>query len=244
MIVLKRYSNIIIGILTALFMQSCKVQNLFETEQYTDIQLLERPGSDYQHRIQADDKISVSIWNHNDLSIGSVFNIYNSNEAFGKWILVDKTGYASMPKIGPVYLEGMTCKAAADSLIERYKGFLVDPVIVVKVLNRNVTILGEVTQPGNYLLEKERTVLTEIIGHAEGFTSEAELSKIQLIRDGRNFLLDLSSMNQSLHELTLFSGDVLVVPSKRGKPFHERSPTLIPFASFLTALALTFSVIK
>ena len=83
--------------------------------------------------IKTDDKISLSIWNHDDMSIGSVFSIYNSNEAYGKWVLVDKAGFVSFPKIGKVKVSGLNCPQAADTLQALFAKYLVDPIIVVKV---------------------------------------------------------------------------------------------------------------
>jgi ActR/RegA family two-component response regulator len=44
----------------------------------------------YKHHIQIDDKLSTSVRGHDNLSIGSLFGIYNSNEVYGKWVLLGK----------------------------------------------------------------------------------------------------------------------------------------------------------
>jgi polysaccharide export outer membrane protein len=94
----------------------------------------------YEHHIEIDDKLSTSIRGHGDLSIGSLFGIYNSNEVYGKWVLAGKDGYAVFPAIGPVFIAGLTTKAAADTLALRDAVQIKNPVVVVKVLNMQVSV--------------------------------------------------------------------------------------------------------
>ena len=166
---LKRLVQLTSFLTTLLFLQSCGNHNLFTSKgEKKTVAALAELQTDSIHLIKTDDKVSVSIWNHDDLSIGSLFGIYNSNEVYGKWVLVNESGVASLPKIGAVKLGGLTTTEAADHLKGPYSKFIKDPIIVVKVLNREVTILGEVATPGNYLLEKESNTLFELLGKAGG----------------------------------------------------------------------------
>jgi polysaccharide export outer membrane protein len=227
----------------ALLFSACSYQNIFENKQQNSIMDLLTTDSTYQHIITVDDKLSVSVWNHDNMSIGSLFGIYNSNEVYGKWVLVDAAGFIMVPKIGRVRLGGLTCVEAADTLASLYSEMLVDPNLVVKVLNRGVTILGEVRTPGKYILEKESNTLTEIIGNAQGFEFYAEKKKIQLIRNNKSYQIDLTKLMGNHYQILVQSGDVINVPTRRGKSIDKKAPTLIPFASALTALAVIVSVV-
>lgn len=227
----------------AMLMSSCSYQNILSSQQENDINELLRIDTVYEHHISVDDKLSVSVWNHDNMSIGSLFGIYNSNEVYGKWVLVDAEGYAMMPKIGRVRLGGLTCVEAADQLTQQYAEILVDPILVVKVLNRDVTILGEVRTPGKYILEKEKNTITEILGNAQGFEFYADKKNIQLIRNNKSYRIDFTKLVDNNYQLLIQSGDVINVPTKRGKAIDKKAPTLIPFASALTALAVIASII-
>lgn len=227
----------------ALLFSACSYQNIFENKQQNSIMDLLTTDSTYQHIITVDDKLSVSVWNHDNMSIGSLFGIYNSNEVYGKWVLVDAAGFIMVPKIGRVRLGGLTCVEAADTLASLYSEMLVDPNLVVKVLNRGVTILGEVRTPGKYILEKESNTLTEIIGNAQGFEFYAEKKKIQLIRNNKSYQIDLTKLMGNHYQILVQSADVINVPTRRGKSIDKKAPTLIPFASALTALAVIVSVV-
>jgi len=230
-------------ILLVVLSTSCSYQNIFENRQQNDLKDLITKDSTYQHIITVDDKLSVSVWNHDNMSIGSLFGIYSSNQVYGKWVLVDAAGYIMVPKIGRVRLGGLTCLEAADTLAALYSKILVDPNLVVKVLNRDVTILGEVRTPGKYILEKEGNTLTEIIGNAQGFEFYADKKKIQLIRNNKSYRIDFTKLMDNNYQILVQAGDVINVPTRRGKSIDKKAPTLIPFASALTALAVIISVI-
>ncbi|MFT5250251.1 MAG: hypothetical protein ACI93P_001986, partial [bacterium] len=59
----------------ALLFSSCSFQNIFENKQQNNITDLLTTDSTYQHVITVDDKLSVSVWNHDNMSIGSLFFI-------------------------------------------------------------------------------------------------------------------------------------------------------------------------
>jgi polysaccharide export outer membrane protein len=227
----------------ALLFSSCAYQNIFENDQKNSLSDLLTIDSTYEHRITVDDKISVSVWNHDNMSIGSLFGIYSSNQVYGKWVMVDAAGYIMAPKIGKVRLGGLTCIEAADTLASIYSKILVEPNLVVKVLNREVTVLGEVRSPGKYILEKEGNTLTEIIGSSQGFDFYANKKNIQLIRNNRSYRIDFTKLVDNNYQILVQSGDVINVPSRKGKSIDKKAPTIIPFSSALTALAVIVSVI-
>lgn len=223
-------------------LSSCAYQNIFTTEDYADSTELMRKDTTYQHIIDSDDKLSVSVWNHKNLSIGSIFGVHNSNEVYGHWILVDSDGNALLPKLGKVPLKGLTTSEASDTLSLLYSGIIVDPIIVVKVQNRAVSVLGEVRAPGKYILEKEQNTLTEIIALAQGFDFYAEKKQIELIRKNKCYKIDYTVLQNNDYQIIVESGDVVNVPTRRGKVVDKRSPTLIAFASAITAIAVLISL--
>lgn len=227
-----------------LSLNACVSQRLLESDSSGDVHDLLALDSSFQHTIRPDDKLSLSIWNHDDISLGSVFSIYNSNESYGKWVLIDQQGFAQLPKIGKVKLGGLSCTQAADTLLKLYEFDIKNPIIVVKILNRKVTILGEVRSPGNYILDEEQVNLMEMIGRAQGFTNYADLKEVTIIRDDKNYSLNLQKMDQlQLHAILLQSDDLVVINPTNGKAFDQKAPRLIPLASTVTALAIIASFI-
>ena len=60
------------------------------------------------------DKISLSVWGHDELSVGSVHSVYSIPEEAGKWLQIDESGDANLPQIGKVKLEGLTLLKAEE----------------------------------------------------------------------------------------------------------------------------------
>jgi len=244
---MKRYAYVFVVAMVMLCgMHSCTSTNkLFEkscTENYEA--LLGAEARLKPHRLKYNDKITVSIWNHEKISIGSLYSVFNSNESFGKWILIDSCGMVSLPKLGAVEIGGLTIDEAERFLESSYSEFIIAPIVNIKVLNWEVTILGEVNSVGNYLIDKEANSIIEMIGKAEGFTTHSNLKKVKLVRQGISYQIDLTENDPRLYKLNLADGDILFVPQKRSKKVTENVPILIPISSLITALAIGFTLFQ
>lgn len=238
----------LISVLIFLFsFSSCITSNLF-TDRKADnnVEALDSiffPNSNYQYKIQRNDKITISVWEQEDLSIGSSFGIYNSNEVYGKWLMVDYKGNIPAPKIGVIQIEGKTIIELKDSLTNVYKEWVKNPIVDIKILNRQITVLGEVKEPQIINIDKEKNTLINMITTCKGFDAYADLRHIRVFRQvGENVhiaTLDLSKSEDYLYKnIDLHSGDVVVVPSKKYKVFDRRISTIIPFTTAITAAAI------
>ncbi len=191
------------------------------------------------YTLKPGDKVSVSVWNHDDLSVGSIFSNYNSNEVYGKWILVNSQGDVTLPEIGKVRLVDLTVEEAEKKLSEIYVKLIVEPLVVVKVLNKEITILGEVNQPGKVLLEKDEMTLYEVLGLVGGLGDFADSRSIKLIRNSKEYNIDLTKVSaKEFTSIGIKSSDLIYVPSQKAKPLIQKSPVLVPIASAVTVIIL------
>lgn len=200
----------------------------------------------YEHVIHKDDKISISVWGQDELSVGSTYGIYNSNEVYGKWLLVDSQGNIELPRHGTFHIEGLTLLAAKDTLKHIYKRWLVTPVVDVKVLNKQITVMGEVRNPSVIPVDKDRNTLLELISRSGGFEFYANLTNIKVLRQNGERVavanIDLTRHENYLEKnIQLHPGDVVIVPSRKFKNFDKRISTIIPFTSTVTAAAILIS---
>lgn len=235
--------------IAVLLLASCKTQNLVVQEKSNTRFQHEQPDSaflfdqQYEYRIRKDDKVSVSFWGNDDLSVGSVYGIYNSNEVYGKWLLVDARGNITLPRLGNFRVEGRSVVELEDSLVVAYKKWLVNPVIEVKVLNKEITILGELRNPGKYVVERDNNTLLDLVSLAGGYEFYANLRSIKVTRQQGDSVkmvnVDLTRGEDYLNRnIQLHPGDLVVVPSKKNKEFDKRISTIIPLASSTTAAAI------
>lgn len=248
--------NIIFSlIVVSMSLASCATQNILQRNKKDEANSLFEDSifqsrAEYQYTLRKDDKISISVWDHDDLSVGSIYGIYNSNEVYGKWLLLDAAGNVNVPKLGTINLLGLTIIQAQEKLKIEYKKWVVNPIVEVKVLNREVTLLGELKTPGTYLLEKEKNSLLELIGRAGDLDFYANKKKVQIVRSVKNqplsYTVDLTKMDPAFTaNISLQPGDVVYVPSRKGKHWDKRAgSTLVPIASAISSIVLIAGLLK
>jgi len=247
--------NLVISILlfsTFMVLNSCKVENLFEQGYATtDSKTIQDSLIDlhYEYVLKPDDKINLSVWNHDELSVGSVYSIYNANTVYGRWVMIDKEGYATLPKLGAVKLAGYTLSEAKAYLQKAYGKYLVNPVIEMNVLNREVTVLGDVLHPGNFILEKQQNNLLSIIAQAGGFNFYSDKRNIKITRrvgdTVKLYNLDLTQMTPYEQEhILLKNGDIVYVPAKKAKVTDKRVSVIIPISAVISSIILILSFLK
>ncbi|WP_107038045.1 polysaccharide biosynthesis/export family protein [Brumimicrobium mesophilum] len=240
--------KLILFILTSLLMlTSCRTSNLFidkkASNSVEDLDSVFYKNNKYEYHIRKDDKITISLWGQDELSVGSTYGIYNSNEVYGKWLLVDAHGNVEIPKIGTFNVEKMTIITLKDTLKERYKEWIKNPVIDIKVLNREITVLGEVIDPQVINIDKERNTLLDMVARCKGFDAYANLKYIKVFRQVNEdvYVANINleeNENHLMKNINLYPGDVVIVPSKKYKEFDKRISTIIPFTTTLTAAAI------
>jgi len=232
---------------------SCKTVNLFEeskkkkSEETLDSTFLY--NADYQYHIRKDDKISISVWGQDEVSVGSVYGIYNSNEVYGKWLLVDANGNIEVPKIGTIQVANKTVIELKDTLKKFHTKWLQNPIVDVKVLNKKITIMGEVRDPQVIQVDEDHNTLLEMIATCKGFNFYANVKKVLILRqkgeDVHVAHLDLSKAGNYLTKnIQMYPGDVVIVPSKKYKTFDKRISTIIPFTNTITAAAILFQTFR
>lgn len=233
-------------VLTVLLLHSCKTQNYSQgTKQREKVDSsFYAVSPDWQYSIRKNDKISISIWNNDEISIGSIYGIYNSSEGYGKWVMVDGRGNIPIPEMGDLHVEGLTVLAMKDTLVRILSKTIVHPVVDIKVLNREVTILGDVKNAGKIHLERENNTLVDILGQAGDIEMYGNKAKVQVVRTVNNEVhsisIDLTKMNAfGADNIQIMPGDIVYVPSRKSKEWDKRGgSTIIPVASAITTLIL------
>ena len=143
------------------------------------------------------DFILVKIWREPDLS---------------DTVRVDNAGVAVFPKLGPMEVTGIRPDSLERVLVREYSRYLQNPSIRVTVLRR-ITIWGAVVRPGTYPVDLTMSI-TDALALAGGATSEGKSGKVELRRGNKRYMVNLSGETQRVGDLSLRSGDQLVVPQR------------------------------
>ena len=169
-------------------------------------------------------------------------------EASGIYTL-DPQGAIHLPVIGTVIVKHLTLQEAqrhlADVYSEQYSSGSPLLKIVTFQSSEFVTIIGEVEEPGNYPIENQLSLI-KAIGIARGFTDDADLGRIRIIRKstgGEVVSIDFGKLiarGDFHNDLLLFSDDMVYVPTKRLARTLNAFSAYLPFTQvLLTLLTLT-----
>lgn len=197
----------------------------------------------YQYKIRRDDKINISVWGQDELSVGSTYGIYNSNEVYGKYLMVDANGNVEVPKIGTLNVNNLTSIEVKDTLKVLFGQWIVNPIVDIKILNKDISIIGEVRTPGVYDVDKDNNSLFEMIARSGGLNDYANLKYVKIFRQEgphvRVATINLKKYGNYLAQnIQLLPSDIVIIPSKKYKEFDRRISVIIPFTSALTSAAI------
>ena len=144
------------------------------------------------------------------------------NEALSRTLPVRPDGKISLPLLHDVQAAGLTPMQLRDKLANALGEFLPNPEVAVTVSDvrsYRVSVLGEVQKPGVLQLKADTSVL-EAIALAGGFRDFASPGKIMILRKDASGVTHkipfnynrVVKDNKSQDNVTLKSGDVVVVP--------------------------------
>ena len=159
--------------------------------------------------------------------------------------LVDKNGNIEFPVLGQLKIGGLHRTEATEFLKEKLSEYVKNPIVNIRLVNFTITILGEVRNPGTFILEDEKISLSEALGYAGDLTIQGRRDNVLLIRDNNRkkqyAQFDLTSvkvLNSQNYYLT--QDDVIyVTPNKakvRSSTYNQNTALLISASSVLVAL--------
>ena len=130
-------------------------------------------------------------------------------------------GKLSLPLVGDVVASGKSVGELQAELVRLYKSQLQDSEVLVSVETRAVPVVisGAVQKPGKVVFERPATVL-EAIMEAGGFTPEADMKRVELIRlvKGEHYtqVFDVRPVLRGTPTRATYvsGGDVIFVPEK------------------------------
>ena len=142
--------------------------------------------------------------------------VYRDSELSGKY-LIDAKGEVQIPGLGTIRAAGLTPSQVSDRMVDamRVRGFR-DPELAVQPQIR-VSVLGEVRLPELYSVDPGVSLI-QLLTLAGGPSDRADLKHTRVIRDGREYIIDLQSAltGSPTGRLGLYSNDVVYIPKKGG----------------------------
>ncbi len=183
--------------------------------------------------------ISVPMYN-------SAPGIANSSLPIGGY-LVDKNGDIDFPVIGKIKIGGLTPEIAKDTLLNRLKNDITDPIVNIRYMNYKITVLGEVNRPSSYIMPNEKVTILDALGMAGDMTIYGRRDNVLVIRE-ENGVRTFGQLNLNSKDIFsspyfyLHQGDLVYVEPSRAKialnnPINSYYPIIFGILSILTILA-------
>ncbi len=97
--------------------------------------------------------------------------------------LVESDGKIQFPFLGRIQAAGLTRLQLEDTLTAMLKDYTKNPVVNIKFLNYSFTVLGEVSHPGRFEMDNERTTIFEALGEANDLTIFGKRTNVLVIRE-------------------------------------------------------------
>ena len=159
------------------------------------------------YTLRPGDLLHISVWKEDELD---------------REVLVLPDGTVDFPLIGSATAAGETPAELKKIITDKLKPFVPAAAVTVTVKETRgnaVSIMGQVTKPGDIVMSNALTVM-QALSQAGGLTPYAESDSIVILRkiDGKeqSIPFDYSDVARGRHletNITLAPGDVLIVPT-------------------------------
>jgi len=173
-------------------------------------------AAQYQYRISPFDVLSVTVWDHPELTIPA--GEFRAADLSGNPVLAD--GSMFYPHVGVVDVAGKTVPEVRSLLVERLRKYVQNPQLDVRVVafrGKRVQVTGEVVAPSTLPITDVPMRVQDAIAQAKGLTKDAWTRGVTLTRGGKVSRLDLQALYDEgdvSQNWLLQDGDVLHVPSR------------------------------
>jgi polysaccharide export outer membrane protein len=222
-----------------------------------DTTFLQR-GPDIQTPIQENDILGITISSLN-AEASSIFNPPSSNNLRATTVtgsntesggyLVGADGTIQLPVLGNIKAEGLTKKELKDHITNMIlaKKLLIDPLVEIRFLNYEVTVLGEVAKPTVITVPSEKISLLKALGLAGDLTIYGKRDNVLLIREEngqkrtRHINLNSSDFFNSPYYYLQPNDVIYVQPNKAKVASAGKTQQLLPL--LLTGLSIVVVVL-
>lgn len=202
---------------------------------YIKVRSLDAKSNDFFNNMGSESRSS----NYNDASI--YLNSYT----------VDQAGNIIFPFVGPVPVLGLTVDQTQQKIESVLNEYLKETTIIVKLVNFNITLVGEVRRPGEYKIYQDKINIFEAISMAGDIGDYGNRNEVKLMRktDEGTALHIIDMTSENILESPYFylkPNDVLYVEPLKGKQFAFATfPYALLFSTITTLIVLlTFLQVK
>jgi len=134
--------------------------------------------------IQPGDQLSLQVYSQTlNQEQAAIFNIPASANNQAQGYQVSSAGNIEIPVIGSIKAAGLTKDQLQASLIQKLANYVKDPTVIIRFLQFNINVLGEVRSPGTQKFQADRVTIIDAISAAGDLTDYGKREDILVIRE-------------------------------------------------------------
>jgi polysaccharide export outer membrane protein len=246
-------------ILTLMMLSSCVTQRRVEYLQDSNKDMKSFKEAELpDYKLKPNDELYIQI-NSLDEAAANVFSAgkeqsyyVGTMQPYGASLMsysVDKDGYLLLPVIGRILVKDKTLSEVSTILKDSLNHILSQPIVTLKLVNRYVSVLGEVRNPGHFAYSQDKLTIYDALGLAGDITDYGNRDNVILIRNikGENIRINVDITKSDILASDYYNlrpNDIVYVKPLRNKFWGMRQ---FPFNILLTTLTtaiLLYSVLK
>lgn len=205
------------------------------------------------YKLKPNDELYIQVSSLDEAAAGifanSKENAYyvGSMQPYGASLLsysVGKDGYLHLPVIGNILVVDKTLPEVTRVLRDSLAHVLNEPIVSVKLVNRYVSVLGEVKNPGHFNYSQDKLTIYDALGLAGDVTIYGNREHVILVRNekGENKRINVDLTKSDILAAEYFNlrpNDIVYVKPLRKRFWGmEQFPYAIILSTITTALLI------
>jgi polysaccharide biosynthesis/export protein len=240
----------IMACLAIVLLSSCvpmrKIRYLQADDKDQPVQAIYNQNDTAHYKVQPGDDLFIKIASldekYNSFETSNTYNNYYTEAAiYLNSYSVSDSGFVQLPLIGKIKVENLMISQIRDTLQILVNEYVKSSVVIVKLANFKVSMLGEFNAPGKYLVYQDKISIFEAIAMAGDMTTFAKKDEVMLVRQEekgtKTYFVNVNDRSiLSSDFFYLKPNDIVYVQPLKGKQFAFSE---FPYVLILTTVTTT-----
>ena len=250
----------IIAVTALIFISGCVSQRDLEYLQAKDKNVNSFKEADLpDYKLKPNDELYITITSLDEVNTNVFSNPGNpqssnigSLQPYGASLMsysINKEGYLFLPVIGTVFVKDKTLSQLSAMLKDSLTNVLSQPQVTIKLVNRYISVLGQVRNPGHFAYAQEKITIYDALSLAGDITTYGNRKEVVLTRNenGKNNIIRLDLTQPEILATNYYylrpNDMIYVKPMKKRIWGMEQFPYSMILSTITTALLL-YNVLK
>src|SRR5512133_1094594 len=198
------------------------------------------------YRLQSGDHLYIEVYSV-DPKTSKFFqtdfpDLMNPTYLYLKSYSVDEFGYINFSFVDKLYVKGLTVAEVKEQIQKTLNEYFKESNAVVKLVNFEVSVIGEVNDPGSFTIYRDQINIFQAIGLAGGVKDFGNPKKVKLVRQSQtgSTLVELDLSDNKILESPYFymqPNDIVYVEPLNAKSWAYNR---FPYETFLVLISTAF----